>query len=110
MPDEPVFVDSIHGRVTARSKDGDWMITCLTNMNSFTLKLNTISALKKVTAWWINPVNGTRKKIGVYSTSGNHVFLPSKKFHKAKSANTILAIRKGSNIYCDNPAFLFMIL
>ena len=83
VPDEPVFVDSIRGRVTARSKDGDWMITYLTNMNSFTLKLNTISVLKKVTAWWINPVTGKRRKIGTYDTSGNQTFLPPKNWQDA---------------------------
>ena len=83
VPDESVFIDSVSGNVTARSKDGDWIITYLTNMNPLTLKLNTITALKKVTAWWISPVTGKRKKIGTYDTSGNQIFLPPKNWRDA---------------------------
>ena len=83
VPDESVFVDSVNGNVAARSKDGDWIITYLTNMNPLTLKLNTITALKKVTAWWISPVTGKRKKIGTYDTSGNQIFLPPKNWRDA---------------------------
>jgi len=83
VPDESVFVDSANGNVTARSKDGDWIITYLTNMYPVTLKLNTITALKKVTAWWISPVTGKRKKIGTYDTSGNQIFLPPKNWRDA---------------------------
>jgi len=83
VPDESVFVDSVNGNVTARSKDGDWIITYLTNMNPLTLQLNTITALKKVTAWWISPVTGKRKKIGTYDTSGNQIFLPPKNWRDA---------------------------
>ena len=83
VPDESVFVDSVNGNVTARSKDGDWIITYLTNMNPLTLKLNTITALKKVTAWWISPVTGKRKKIGTFETSGDQIFLPPKNWRDA---------------------------
>jgi hypothetical protein len=83
VPDQSVFIDSVNGNVAARSGDRDWIMAYLTNMNSLTLNLNTITALKEITAWWISPVTGKRKKIGTYSTSGNQTFLPPKDWEDA---------------------------
>ena len=83
IPDNSVFVGTSNENVSARSKDGDWIIAYLTNVKPVTLKLNTITALKKVTAWWVSPVSGERKKVGTYNTSGNQIFLPPKNWQDA---------------------------
>jgi hypothetical protein len=77
LPDNSVLVDTAIGNVAARSKDKDWIFVYLTNMKPVTVKLKAITGLKRITAWWIDPVSGVRKKIGVYNTSKNKVFSPS---------------------------------
>jgi len=76
VPDESVLDEINNGNVPARSKDGDWIIAYLTTMKPIIVKLNTITALKKVTAWWIDPLTGKRKKIGIYNTSRSRAFFP----------------------------------
>ncbi|MEP7110866.1 MAG: DUF4038 domain-containing protein [Ferruginibacter sp.] len=78
VPDQSVLVEIANGNVAARSGDRDWIIVYLTSMKPVTLKLNTITALNKVTAWWIDPISGKKEKIGKYNVSGNQAFFPPK--------------------------------
>jgi hypothetical protein len=83
VPDDSVLVEITKGNVAARSKDSHWIIAYLTTMKPVTVRLNTITGLKKVTAWWLNPLTGKRKKTGVYDTFGNQLFFPPKNWQDA---------------------------
>ena len=83
VPDNSVFVEAAPGNAAAISEDNDWIIGYLTTMKPVTVRLTTLSGLQKLTAWWIDPLTGKRKKIGTYAPSGNQIFFPPKDWQDA---------------------------
>jgi hypothetical protein len=74
VPDQSIIVTSAPGGVAARSADGDWILAYIAGGSSVTLKLNSITVSNSATGWWIDPLTGTRTKIGTFATSESHVF------------------------------------
>jgi hypothetical protein len=76
VPDQTILVHGIKGDVAARSAEGNWILAYLTSDAPVTCKLNRITASDAATAWWIDPLTGTRTKIGGFATSEDHTFSP----------------------------------
>ena len=91
IPDQSIFVKQINGNVAARSQDGDWILAYLTNPDPVTLKLDFITTPETLTGWWVDPLTGNRMKIGNFTVSKNHDFIPPGDWKDA-----ILLIKKGA--------------
>jgi hypothetical protein len=73
------FGSGIATAVTARSSDGQTIISYIPNGNATTLTVDLTkisSAKQSSTVWWFNPSTGIATQIGTLSTSGIHTFTP----------------------------------
>jgi hypothetical protein len=79
IPDQSIFSSGgqTSGRVlnlAARHKDGKWAIIYLAGKSSFSVKMDKITAAKKVDASWIDPKTGESLPIGSFSGTGARWF------------------------------------
>jgi hypothetical protein len=92
IPDQSVLTDGGDGTVAARSADGDWIVAYLPTNAPVTLRLNALTSSKTALVWWINPLNGEKRKVGRYLTSATPSFTPPATWHDA-----VLLAEKGSD-------------
>ena len=83
IPDESVLTDAGDGAAAARSTDGDWIVAYLPTNAPVTLRLNALTSSKTALVWWINPLNGEKRKVGRYLTSATPSVTPPARWHDA---------------------------
>jgi hypothetical protein len=76
VPDQAILVNGAKGDAAARSEDGGWILAYLTGDAPVTLGLRSITASHSAAGWWIDPLTGARTRIGPFSTSEDHTFVP----------------------------------
>jgi Protein of unknown function (DUF4038)/Putative collagen-binding domain of a collagenase len=76
VPDQSIFTDWIKGDVAARSATGGWILAYLTSTDPVNIKLSSITASDSASAWWVDPLTGTRTSIGIFPTSRTKEFSP----------------------------------
>ena len=79
VPDQTLFASggNTRGRVlnlSARHKDGKWIMVYLGSKSSFSINMNRIASASKVNAFWIDPKTGDSVPIGAFSNSGVQSF------------------------------------
>jgi hypothetical protein len=79
VPDQSLFAagGETKGQILnlgARHKDGKWIMVYLGRKSSFSIKMNLITAGKRVKAFWIDPVTGVSKAIGNFKNKGVRSF------------------------------------
>jgi len=74
IPDQSVFAGNASDNTAARSTKRDWIIVYLPGSDSVMIKMDRISASKLARAYWIDPLTGTRRLIGTFSTTGTRLF------------------------------------
>jgi hypothetical protein len=68
LPDQGILIEGGE-TAAARSVDGDRILVYVPMNTSVTLKLDSVTASKTVLVSWINPLNGEKVRVGVYSTA-----------------------------------------
>jgi hypothetical protein len=68
LPDQSILIEGGEA-AAARSVDGDWILVYLPTNRSVTLKLDSVTSSKTVLVSWINPLDGEKLRVGVYSTA-----------------------------------------
>jgi hypothetical protein len=76
VPDSSIFLNPAGGNTAAHSADGDWILAYLTGGAAVTVNIDRITASNEAAAWWIDPLTGTRMRIGTFATSGTETFIP----------------------------------
>jgi len=88
IPDPSILIE-VGERAAARSGNGDWILVYLPINEPVTLKLDSITSSKMAVVSWINPLNGEKIRVGIYSTSA----LPSLR-PPADWQDTVLLVEK----------------
>lgn len=78
IPDQSIFADGANDganlNVSARSTNGDWIITYLSSNTTVSINMNKITKGKSIEASWIDPTNGEKIAIGNYENTGIQSF------------------------------------
>lgn len=79
VPEQSVF--AIGGKTTgqilnlaARHKDGKWVMIYLGDKSTFSVRMDAITASKRLKAYWIDPVTGNSENIGNFKSKGIRSF------------------------------------
>jgi hypothetical protein len=75
IPDQSILIEAGE-RAAARSADGDWILVYLPTNAPVTLKLDSVTSSKKALISWVNPLNGEKTGVRIYSTSARPSLTP----------------------------------
>ncbi|MCC7146979.1 MAG: glycoside hydrolase family 140 protein [Phycisphaeraceae bacterium] len=79
-PDQSIFAsdpgptESMTLNAAARAGDGTWALAYLASNTTVNMHMDKVTGGNGATAWWIDPVNGQRTKIGTYANTGVQAF------------------------------------
>jgi CubicO group peptidase (beta-lactamase class C family) len=79
VPDQDIFAEggNTQGQIlnlTARHKDGKWVMVYLAAKAEVSIKLDKLTPAGRVSATWVDPRDGRRESLGRLSSSGTHSF------------------------------------